>query len=302
MSDVRQNEAGERGALSDLSGERLRELIRGAFLEDGDSGYLDALAAEYLSRPDAPAVDADAAWRNFQEVLNGGEFKYGTVGVSEDNTQTERVLRPRRAPSRRAHGYRHIRRAFAAAAAVVLLFGIATAAGAFPAVSNAIARWTETIFTFERDPAAVNTGGHAAPSLDGEYKDLRSALEANGITAPLAPRRIPDGYELDSVEVVKNELWADYVCAYTDADGLSIIVHIMDYYGGKTDASASFYEKDGGEVAAYDAYGVTHYIMSNSSRLKAVWAYDSFECSISGPDDISTESLIKMIDSIYGED
>lgn len=302
MSDVRQNKSRKQDLLSNLTNEQLLALIRGAFLEDGDSEYLDALTEEYMSRPDAPAVDADAAWRNFQDVLNGGEFKY-TVNVSEDHTQTERVIRPRHAPRRLVRGYRNVRNAFAAAAAaVVLLFSIATAAGAFPAVSNAIARWTETIFTFERKPSAVNTDGSAAPPLDGKYKDLRSALESEGITASLAPHLIPDGYGFNSVDIIKNELWTDYLCVYTDADGDSIIVHVMDYAGAVTDMSASFHEKDGAEPVEYEAGGVIHYIMSNDTTSKAVWAYDSYECSLTVPKDISTASLMRMIDSIYRED
>jgi hypothetical protein len=299
VSDVRQNKSGKRGALSGLSSEWLLELIRDAFLEDGDSGYLDMLTEEYMSRPDALAIDIDAAWRDFQDIMSGVDFKHNVV-VSKNHAQTEYVICPRQTERRRAHGNRRALRVYLVAAAViVLLFALATVAGAFPAVSNAIARWTDIIFTFDRGHDSADTGKSAMPALDSGYEDLRSALEANGITAPLALRWIPDGYELDSVNIVESVLWTDYTCAYTDVDGASIMINIVYYSGGATDTSASFYKKDDGEVITYDAYGVTHYIMTNNSRLKAVWKYDSYECSISVPIGTPMESLTKMIDSIY---
>jgi hypothetical protein len=207
MSDARREKACDHGGLGNLTSERLLKLMRDAFLADGDSGYLDMLTDEYMSRLDAPAIDVGTAWQNFLIAADGGEFKYA-VAVAENHAQTGRAILPHRRARRTARvNGRALRVTIAAALAASLLFALATAAGAFPAVGGAIAKWTHSVFTFTRDPSS------------GITTDLRGALAANGITAPLAPRWVPDGYELVSADVVENELWTDYTYVYTMSTG-----------------------------------------------------------------------------------
>jgi hypothetical protein len=302
MSDVRQEKSIRQSALSEVSTERLRTLIRNALLEgdEDDNAYLDTLTTEYLSRPGVPRADVNTAWQNFQNVMDGGEFKY-TIVAPENHTQTEHVVRPQPTPQshiRRAR--RSLRVAVIAAVIAVLLFALATAAGAFPAVRNAIAEWTERVFTFQRSATASSVGS-GATSADSEYEDLQTALAANGITATLVPQWMPDGYELDSLDVTRNESWVNYSGAYADIDGILIIIQIVDYTNVNLSTSTRYHEKDGDDVITYDTNGVTHYIMSNNSRVQTTWAYDDYECSFTVPEDIPMESVTRMIDSIYKE-
>ena len=43
--------------------------------------------------------------------------------------------------------------------------------------------------------------------------------------------------------------------------------------------------------------GITHYIMHNLDSVTAVWIYEDYECSISGP--VTQEEMKQILRSVY---
>jgi hypothetical protein len=115
------------------------------------------------------------------------------------------------------------------------------------------------------------------------------------------PRWIPDGYELTEVIITKNGNRLNLSAMYTDSTKSTIIIGIAVFSEDYNVEIAKLHEKDDGDVIEYNVNGVAYYIMTNNSRTKTVWAYDSYECFFSVPEGISTETVKQMIDSIYWE-
>ena len=187
---------------------------------------------------------------------------------------------------RRRHG-RFWYRLAAVAAAIVLVIGsgslVSQATGYH--LWSALARWTSEVLCFSPDTeeAARNKGAGS----------LNEALASYGIEEPLAPRWIPEGYALTSVETSDLDPDIFFSAAYQKGEDC-IVVAIMHR---ETVGSVTTYEKDDTPVEMYQKGGTDHYLMSNSGQNTAAWKNGQNECSISGP--ISREELKKMIDSIY---
>ena len=191
-------------------------------------------------------------------------------------------------------------------AAVVMLFfsciGIANAAG-YDAW-NAVASWTEDIFTFRERGGnlEVNVPTSHEPDGSGSYASLQDALDAYGITSPIAPKWIPNEYSAESVTATTTAYGASISAIYISQEKQpgadvpkGIVVNIvfdlsdgMDYQAEKNKSNPEVYEKS----------GVEHYIMSSTVNLAAVWQQGSCKCGISS-NSISVKDLKAIIDSIY---
>ena len=110
-----------------------------------------------------------------------------------------------------------LRRTIPVAAAAALILGTMISAQAMGVdVFGKIARWTEETFHFSSvEQAAVIT---KYPLAEGErmtFETLEDAVDAFGITAPIVPKRIPDGLSLTGVTALYNasgiEIYAAYV-------------------------------------------------------------------------------------------
>ena len=178
--------------------------------------------------------------------------------------------------------WRSLRVAAPVAVIVILavLFFTTTVSGAF--AWQSIAYWTRGTFGFSQK---------AQPNA--ELASLHDALTEHGITDPLAPAWLPDGYTLSNLTVNDLPGLLVFIAFFQNGDN-NLTVQITSSPG---DTSSSNYEKDDAPVTTYVRNGITHYFMTNDSRVKVVWTYENYECFISG--DITENEARKMIDSIY---
>ena len=175
---------------------------------------------------------------------------------------------------------------------VVTLACMVTAQALGYNVFEVIARWTEETFRFTT-PAQTETG--AAPSGDKEYKDLKEALDAFGITESVAPTWYPSEFEMSGIKVSPASGEVKFRVTY-EAEEKFMAVTIRQFESAK-DASSITYEKDDSPVTPYECDGITHYLMSNNGQMRAAWTNQNMTCSISG--DLSEDELKQMINSIY---
>lgn len=256
------------------------------------------------SAPQYP--DTDTAWNDFLTKYrpHGGSFLDTDADTISKQEQSKSKPGDSPAVQRRRSVRWLTRTALVAAIIAALLLATTVTASAFGYdLWNVIAEWSKETFTFtasdhtDRPTIDIHQAG-ASSNLEGaEYSSLQDALDGYGITAPLAPTWIPERFELDSIYVGETSSFVNLGAFYTCKDGtgnnLSISITLNMY----SSEQYSQWQKDGDDPSTYVVEDVTHYLMTNMGREKAVWLTGNYECGITG--DISRDELISILDSIY---
>lgn len=185
-----------------------------------------------------------------------------------------------------------LRAASVAAVLVLLLTVIPQQAGA-ESFWDRLTRWTAGIVEF------FSPEDNEHRILEYEFKTNNLGLQQvydtvveMGITVPVVPMWLPDGYVL--VELFVDNLPASTVIYSRFSNAESEIVFKVEKYD--TTVSTK-YQKDESVIDRYENNGVTHYIMRNIDQLVVVWEKDSIECSIFA--DCQEDALNRVLKSIY---
>lgn len=249
--------------------------------------YLDALDRK-APTPDHP--DAGTAYAGFQARVQRAAGQVSGGRASRRSRVRLRTL---------------LRVAAAAALLTTFLFSTMVAAQASGVdVFGAIARWTDSVFSFGALPGEDASGSvqTAAPAAQGsqtdrrdvpeEYQTVQLELERRGL--PLYYPKIPEDFVLAQkpflyVDPDTNSL--DFSVTYTH-DRDSIGFDMTQNIGSST----TIYEKDDAPVTLYEYGGITHYIFDNINNKTTVWQVGDMEYSITtNCGSISMEALIQTI-------
>lgn len=264
--------------------DQLTDLVLEATEESFDQDALNSLLRalqEADSPPEHTVPSTEESLARFRE-------RYTPVFDSVEAAAAEK----RSQASKRKH-FKYSK-AFPIAAALILLLGSMTAQAFGLNVFSALARWTSQVFRLDQND-------HSAafirfnPLEEGEsatYDTLEDALTAFGIDAPIVPKEIPERFTLKEV-VAKNRTSGILIYANYTSESLTLKIRYKETYSNDF---ASF-EKENGNVETYFSGGLSHYLMSDLDRQKAIWQNGDLECQIFG--DISTEELKTIINSIY---
>ena len=140
---------------------------------------------------------------------------------------------------------------------------------------------------------------HITENFDIINTDFKTALHGLGINSPIVPKKIPQGYVLNQINVYKDyrfntlDILAYYeYTADPDKPGFIITVNTIT-----EELGASHIEKDSRPVIEYQKGGTTWYIMHNLEHLNAVTMLGRYEVGFGG--DISVDEMKSIIDSIY---
>ena len=192
-----------------------------------------------------------------------------------------------------------LRRVIPVAAAAALMLGTMISAQAMGFdVFGKIARWTEETFHFSsaRQTSAAVTRYPLAEGEQMAFETLEDAVDAFGITAPIVPKRIPDGLSLTGVTALYNASGIEIYAAY-EGDG-DAELFAVDYRevaaGGET-----IVEKDASSVGLYERNGIGHYLITDKGCEKAIWQNGELECFMAGM--IARKEMREIIDSIFEE-
>ncbi len=290
-------------AMEQLSTRRLEELLLQDF-HAPDNGRRDMsglyhAAQELASREPSPNFETDRAWRSFQENYLPFAECASQDSVYDDGGTPSSDAAPGRRPLFRSRRWLRVAVAAAVLAAALLSLSLVAAASGFD-LWRRLAQWTDEVI--QLTPAQTGQADMddiRLPEEPKEYATLQEALSDCGLARSVAPRQIPDGFQL--VELVVDTLSTNsliFHAAYQrNEDVLTqfIRIHLPREDGG-TDSYAHF-QKDEGDPIPYEAGGVIHLLSTNAGRAVAVWANGPAECAISG--DITIEELQQIIDSIY---
>lgn len=292
-----------------MSTESLAELLR-LDIQASEEDALDMEAILYImeviekrekDHPSGlyPIPNVDAAWETFQTkyrpYLTDGRPLYDFDGGDMDEPEQDSTPPPKEGGGR---GLRWLGRMFILAAALVIILTISAYAAGYD-LWGAIAQWGHDTFTFasESDPSTTGNIDKSVPSNRVEYDSLQEALDAYGITTPLAPTWIPDGFSLEEVVVAESSLDGSisFQAFYIDEDKyLSIYVLALR---DNIRTNHSMWEKDDAHTVEIEIGGTTFYLMENDENPVLVWQNGLFESCIYG--DVSSEVLISIAKSIY---
>lgn len=268
--------------------DRLADMLFPVDGREVDEEALDAL----LEQLDAVNPPPASLTTDPEEALE--EFYRRYAPVVEEAAAEKTPASPKAPEKRRSK--KPFAKAISIAAVLILLLGTMTAQAFGFNVFSAIARWTSEIFRLDGGStpyAAVRLH----PLEEGEeatYDTLEEAVEAFGIDAPIVPKEIPEGFELTEVKAVQEDTG---ILIYANYDNNDEFFQIRYWEVRKEDSS--MLEKESENVTAYFRGGITHYLLSDLGRQKAIWQTGDLECYISG--DISEQRIRDMLDSIYRE-
>lgn len=184
-------------------------------------------------------------------------------------------------------------RAVAAAAVIILL-----ALTVMPQSAEAegfwerLSRWTESIFEFfvPGDEAVRNE--YVFETDNPGLQQVYDTVTALGVTDPVVPMWLPEGYELVECEVSKMpSKTVVYACFSDDINTIVIDIAIRNA------ESPRQYSKDEENTKTCEIADVIHNILRNEEWWTAVWTRDRLECAIYI--DCQEETLYKILKSIY---
>lgn len=241
---------------------------------------LEVIQSREAADGSADPVDVAAAWKDFNEKYRPAESEVeGPVPICIQ-----------------AKGRRHLRlkRVCVTLAAVIAIaigsMAVANAAG-FD-LWGAVVQWASETFGLE----------NSMPYFDGAIgrkakpcSDLHDALSTDGITDPLVPTWLPDGFTQYSCDKSGTPQMTTYQASYKNGEQI-ITIQVFAYVGGV--GATHTFERLPKEYSTSVLDGVTYYIAVNSDgSAVALWNTDTCECSISG--NITETEMKQIIDSIY---
>lgn len=283
--------------LSRLSMEELLDLLAVApipAVSPEKQAYVDALKEAIIEKenenPTGFFPDVDRQWEQFVacylpdvEETSLEPERTGHAASAQASRQIQAV------PQKRAVRFSRVRRAaLAAAIAVVCVFAfMLTAQAAGIDVVGAMARWTNDVFSFGHIPPGSTvseslergTGREAADASSREFSCLQEALDAYGITEVHEPSWLPEGYVLDSLDVlaVDDPFLRSFEASYTGGEDI-IAIGILSY----KDEPRMQVEKTDAPVATMEKDGITFYFVKNTSSYTVAWYTGQYEYYISG--------------------
>ena len=185
-----------------------------------------------------------------------------------------------------------LRRLGVAAATIAILVGsMLTVQAAGFDVFGAIARWTESVFSYEQTIGSVNSNS----MINSSVEQLKYSLLAQGLSQENTPAWVPDRFEITEMKAESNESRCIIHALFSSESDYLII----DISRSSTGDEVCI-EKNTETVETVVVSDKTFYVFQNNSNMAAVWSDGNDSISIYGT--ISKEELISIVLSIGEEE
>lgn len=263
--------------------------------EEFDPAIVDrCLAAMEDLEPEASEFDAEEALKTFREKHK--DLIRGNSDAGQEQPELK-VLPTVRSPRRRRLAAR-----IAAVAAVTAASCLLVCQAAGIDVLGFFAKWGREEFWF---PGAGNTAVSDA-AVTGTYTSLQAALDANSITAPLAPNWTPGEAEgfgtLTERAQVSQEMQSTLITAdWEDSTGKGYSMEIVRY--DLESASVSFAAAGERDTEQYVCDGTSYYIMEQGDgTVSVLWNREDFTAELWGDlDEETAKALVRSVTRPEGE-
>jgi len=266
-----------RQMLEQMSTESLREMLDKELHTEpmNDDAIRLLLSILRERRKDVPAEmtpNLERAWEKYQR-------------------DTDKIWKESRR-SRRIRSWA-MRAAAAAAVLVLVLVPIVPQEAGAESLWEALTRWTTQIVEFfgpKDNDHRIET--YAFKTDNPGLHQVYDAVVELGVTDPVVPMWLPEGYELGELEVIQHPAKTRVHSLFRN--GESPIVFCVDVYNA--DVSRK-YQKDETNADYYEYSGVIHQILQNVDNNTVVWSINSVECFLAI--DCQEEILEEILKSIY---
>ena len=188
------------------------------------------------------------------------------------------------------------RKSLSNAAVLLLVVGLLFAAVPNEAQADnwwdRIARWTDDFFAFFREEETFRIEEYEFQTDNPGLQQVYDAVVEMGITEPVVPMWLPEGYELSENEIFTMRDEKQLVAVFEDSEKTITYQATML----STDKIEQ-YPKDNTSVVQQELCGTIFNIMMNNEIWVVAWKKDNIECSIfvDGQEDV----LYEILDSIY---
>ena len=156
-----------------------------------------------------------------------------------------------------------------------------------------LARWTDSVVDFfSPEKANDNLLEYEFASDNPGLQQVYEAVKELGVTVPVVPTWLPEGYELVELKKVNTSQKKNVAANFSNTEsGLIYKIDIFD-----EDISHE-YHRDETAFDSYQVFGVNHTVFRNNNRWVVIWFRDNIECSLSV--DCPENTLYEILDSIY---
>lgn len=255
--------------------QELEQVLGAMTLDTYDAAVIDTYLDELDRKaPMQEPPEEAAAWDAFQ--------KHTAPASSKDTDCTPAELHS-------APRHRKLRRIPFLVAALIacMLMTLVVAQAAGGDLLHAIISWTDETFNLSGSGIANDPVQNRV--LSEELTELSDTVDQLGITEPVMPHMLPEGYTQ-----VEFDYYPDMSCitaVYVSGDD-NILVNIISSKDGTVS-----YQKNPGDPEVYQANGLTFYIMKNVDVYTAAWLTDNYCCCIANVAD--KDLLYEMINSVW---
>lgn len=199
--------------LDQLGTQELEALLQ-KDAEDPDGGDLDMVMyiMEVIEKREG-GVDKTAAADALKDFFSAYATPEGEGLQLYPSGEAESIhvpLEPEKASRRKKSHKTILRKALLIAAALACALVLAACSvGGFARFFQMVGKWTSEVFTFENAykgeiPQEIGTNA-PQPQEDVQYSRIEDALAAYGITEKVVPTKLPEGLEIETVEVIPFE-------------------------------------------------------------------------------------------------
>ena len=216
-----------------------------------------------------------------------------TPGVSDAWEKYKEKIAPPKKNTRKRVWFASV--AAVAAVLCIVLMAIPRTVGA-ESVFDVLFRWTESVFEFldpEHDESLPQLTDDFVTDIPG-LQQLYEQVTELGVTEPVVPMWLPEGYELTELKVTPMPNGNKVVAKFEKDNG-----NVLISYRISSEIAIKF-EKEDSTVEVFEVADVSHFIMDNGEKLSATWSANGAECSVVAK--LEKEDLYEVIKSIYKKD
>ena len=156
-----------------------------------------------------------------------------------------------------------------------------------------LARWTESVFEFFNITDSQDSQpGYAYKTDNAGLQEIYDMAVARGITEPVVPMWVPDGYNLKEMKIFESPSTITIFSSLQNGESSIFITFNIN-----VDAPQFQYSKDDQDIEVIEIHGIKHYVISNNDKVTVTWYSNNVECSVIS--DCQEEDLFILLNSIY---
>lgn len=155
-----------------------------------------------------------------------------------------------------------------------------------------IAAWTDSIFALFSPGEKRAEQEYVFQTDNPGLQELYDTVTAQGVTVPVVPMWLEDGYVLDECKVTNTPIVTRVTGTFLKKN--SMMTFESNIYSQNV---AKEYHKNEPDAEQYEKNGIIHDVFQNEELWTVVWTRDNVECSLAI--DCQEDVLYRILNSIY---